>query len=210
MGSFPTRTAANLLKLIFKPTVAAATNATVYTNSTSATQGIYTASSTVPTPLYIGLIKGTFSTGVPDNTAIALALTDAAIRSTGNNPWPVVTGGTYSLAEYWWSDSASTRPAITFNAVEGDVENATALPFVRGPESSISFASTGGAQGQGIIAAPNYIVGFFITTLSTGTGVPNPANVPTIVAYGRLSGGRVVGSGDNPTFAANAITITLD
>lgn len=203
MGSFPNKTAANILKLLFNSPTAVAEPSVYTTTGSSAARGIRseiaTAGSAVT--LYIGLIEATFGSppgpGVPSNF-----IQDSDMVSSGVTNWPI-TPGSNSFAEYKTTTSY-TRPAITFGTVANDSDTNSAAS-VSGPSTTVTFGTAAAAQTTG-----KQVVGFFITTLASAQGNSSTPILPTVVAYGQLSSARYIQSGDQPTFATNAITITLD
>ena len=209
MGSFPNRTASQILKSLFIDRDVSAAPA-LYTNNGVGTKGIFADVASGTVPLYIGLIAGganTSGNGIPNGTGnLHTILNDSVIVSSGVAAagWPV-TPTARQLKEFT-NTSNTTRQPITF-AISGTTGNdGPSVVTITGPASPISFAGTGGVN----LAQQSHesIIGFFITTLLNQAG--NASTLPTIVAYGTLSASRNVQIGDNPTFAANSITITLD
>lgn len=216
MGSFPNKTAGNILKMLFNSTATVA--APCMYGTTTSTAGILTEQTTAGSTnlaLYIGLIEGgTASLPINESTAnLGNIVNDTVITATGTSaPFASTTGvGTYALKEYTRTSGGygAIRKAITFGTVadDGDAPAANTLAKVQGPSATVTFASaaTGVTTGQTDGTA---VIGFFISTYSSGGNAS--ATLPTIVAYGHLSSARRVLQNDNPTFAANAITITLD
>lgn len=212
MGSFPNKVAAQILKSLFIDKTVSATPA-LYTNTAANTAGVYTsaANGTVNgTPLYIGLISGglgTTNNGIPNgSTNLSNYLNDATIVSSGTSNWPVIPGSK-GLKEFTGSNNETERKQISFTVTSNtDVDGATTVT-ITGPTSAISFANSGGVSSAQL--SHESVIGFFITTLASGAGT-GTSNLPTILAYGTLSASRNVQLGDNPTFAANSISITLD
>jgi hypothetical protein len=210
MGSFPNKTAAQILRTLFIDKDISAAPA-LFTSNAGNTKGIYTEASTGVTPLYIGLISGgaaSSGNSIPNGQSnLSSILNDAAIVSSGTNGWPVV-AGTRQLKEFTASalNNGTSRQLISFNVQSSTTEDGGSIITITGPTNPIAFAGTGGvSNGQ---QSYESIIGFFITTLASANG--NASNLPTVLAYGTLSASRNVQVGDNPTFAANSITITLD
>jgi hypothetical protein len=209
MGSFPNKAAAQILKSLFVDKDVSAAPA-LYTNNGVGTKGIFAEVASGAVPLYIGLIAGganTSGNGIPNGTGnLNTILNDGVIVSSGvaAGGWPVVAGAR-QLKEFTGT-SNTTRQPITF-AVSGSTGNdGSSIVTITGPTNPISFAGVGGIT---LEQQPHEsIIGFFITTLATQAG--NASALPSVVAYGTLSASRNVQLGDNPTFAANSITITLD
>lgn len=83
--------------------------------------------------------------------------------------------------------AASNNKTTFANAAAGSLSNAVALAFA---------AATGAGWGT--------VLDFFLADTLTGTGVN------TIWCYGTLAASKSISSGDTPSFAIGAITITLD
>lgn len=226
MGSFPNTTAARILNALF----GGATAGAAVPGSVSAAPNIYGNANTVATgidggvasgavTLYVGLIAGGNATNqIPNNTGsatLATILTDNAILG-GTTAAPINTaaggpGAVYTLDEYTVSANNMARKQIAFtlsNATDVGGSSAQPVAQIQGPSDSagVQFASSGtGATGSQ--AANRSVIGFFISTRLTAAA---GGSAPNVIAYGNLSNSRTINAGDNPTFAQNAITITLD
>jgi len=220
MGSFPNTTAAKILGTLFTPAPnIISASPTLYGNSNSTGNGLDGGGAAgASVTLYVGLIAGGNATNpIPNNTAAATLqniLTDNAILGgTTNAPINTAAGGpgaVYGLTEYSVAGNNMARQAITFTLTNtGDTGGSTAQPVatIQGPTAAagVSFAGAGGANPAQATTAS--VIGFFISTRLTAAG---GGAVPNVIAYGNLSSSRTINSGDNPTFAQNAITITLD
>jgi hypothetical protein len=210
MGSFPNKTAAQILRSLFIDKDVSAAPA-LYTSTAGNTKGVFTEASAGPTPLYIGLIAGGAATSgntIPNGQGnLSGILNDSVIVSSGTNGWPVL-AGTRQLKEFTASalNNGTSRQPILFNVQSNTTEDGSSVVTITGPTTAIAFAGSGGvSSGQ---QSYESIIGFFITTLASAQG--NASSLPTVLAYGTLSASRNVQVGDNPTFAANSITITLD
>lgn len=203
MGSFPNLTAGRILSSLFvSPANAAVGTPSLYINSVNSPAGIHSGASTVT--LYVGLLSGDFVNNTSSG-ALAAALTDAVIVSAGATS-PTASGGSgppHNIREYTVLGNGMQRVSAQFALSNGGDGSTQAT--ITGPTQAISFAanaSTGASNTQTITS----VIGFFISTLLT----PVAGSAPNIIAYGNLSSSRSINTGDNPTFAANAITITLD
>jgi len=210
MGSFPNMVAGQLLKAIFVTpfssgavATASGTVCSLYnsdTTTTLAAGGGFLGTSTAGAQLlYLGLI--THPGAVGGQTVLTMA--DVNITSNTNTlagtAWVPTGGGGTSGASIELIDSGYTRQAFTAtlaNTADGGTLAAVTLPVAQVNFGTIAVAVTGAA------------VGFFISSVLTkNTGA---ALRPHVIAYGQLSTAKALGVGDQPTFAANAITITLD
>ena len=221
MGSFPNTTAARILGALFTPpaSIISATPTVYGSTNTTATGLDGGGAAGASVTFYCGLIAGgTAGNPIPNNTGSATLqniLTDNAILG-GTTAAPINTaaggpGATYTLTEYTVAANNMARQAITFALSNtADTGGSTAQPVatIQGPGAAngISFAATsaGASSSQ---AATASVIGFFISTRLTAAG---GGSAPNVIAYGNLSSSRTINSGDNPTFAQNAITITLD
>jgi hypothetical protein len=213
MGSFPNKVASQILRSLFIDKDVAAAPA-LYTGTTTNTKGILTEAANGTsggTPLYIGLISGgTSSNAIPNGTgSLSNFLNDAAIVSSGVAVagWPVA-AGTRQLKEFTGANNNTLRQVIQFSMTSGTADDGASIVTITGPTAPIQFAGTGGVTAAQ--ATHESIIGFFITTLGSAAGLASSTGLPTVLAYGTLSMSRSVALGDNPTFAANSITITLD
>ena len=210
MGSFPNRVATQILTALFLDRDSAAAPA-LYTNTANTSKGIFTPSNaSTGIPLYIGLIAGGTSTannGISNGqTNLSSILNDNVIVSSGTTNWPVIPGSR-GLKEFTGANNGTSRQQITFTLAPNTGADGDNIVTITGPAVPISFAASGGVTA----AQPAFesIIGFFITTLASTAGT-STTNLPTILAYGTLSAARNVQAGDNPTFATNSISITLD
>ena len=217
MGSFPNMVAGQLLKAIFvlprsSGALAGAANgvASMYNSDATTTLanggGFFTANSAGGVQLlYLGLIIHPGAVG--GNTVIANAMTDATITSNTNDlagqSWSATAGGASAPGiSVECVDQNYNR--VTFSAaLTNTVDGATIATVTLPSTAAVNFATTGMNA-----AVTGAAVGFFISSFAgKGTGV---GLRPHVIAYGQLSTAKALGVGDQPTFAQNAITITLD
>ena len=223
MGSFPNIVASQLLKAIFVTPFSSGNSATasgtvcsLYNSDnvlalSAATQGgFFTATSTAGVQLlYLGLIE---HTNVGANVAVISGnFIDSLIQSTSGTvtsaAW--VATGILSGTSAELSDSGYDRKVFTAS-LQNAATDSGALAAVQLPGGNpINFGtiSTGYSSSNGSGGFKG-IVGFFISSFAaktTGGGLR-----PHVIAYGVLSNARTLQGGDQPTFAVNAITITLD
>ena len=222
MGSFPNIVASQLLKAIFVTPFSSGNSATASSTVCSlynsdnvlalnaATQGgFFTASVAGAQPLYLGLIE---HQNVGANAPVISGnFIDSLIQSTSGTvtsaAW--VATGSLSGTSAELSDSGYDRKVFTAS-LQNAATDSGALAAVQLPGGnpinfgtiSNTYTSSNGASGL------KGIVGFFISSFiakTTGGGLR-----PHVIAYGVLSNARTLQGGDQPTFAVNAITITLD
>lgn len=222
MGSFPNIVASQLLKAIFVTPFSSGTsaimasgvcslynsdNATVLSGATQG--GFFTATAAGSQPLYLGLIE---HANVTANGAVLTAnLSDAIIQSTSGTvasatTWIATTGNAAGASAELIADGYDRKLFTATLSVNPAVDSNTTAA-VQLPVSLVNFGTianyTGSAGGF-----QKGIVGFFISSFAaktTGAGIR-----PHVIAYGVLSNARTLQNGDQPTFAVNAITITLD
>lgn len=210
MGSFPNKVAGHILKSLFvDKDVVSSSNAVpgFYTRDESVglSKGLYApvAAGVNTTPLYIGLIAaGTSTTPVSEGTSnLSSLINDVTINSAGTVSWPVLPF-THGLKELTGNLGLSRQP-INFRNPASLMDGSNNPFSVVGPTvSPISFGTANASQ-----PVFESVIGFFITTLQTAVGSTSP--LPTIVAYGTLSSSRRILNGDNPTFAVESVSISL-
>ena len=216
MGSFPNMVAGQLLKAIFISPYSygsgAATAApgvcSLYGSDNSITLanggGFFGSATAGAQTLYLGLLIS--STAVGGSAVLTIA--DANITSNLSifaGTAMAATSGAGSVVLLELVDNNYTRQSFAATLTTTPPTDGATLSQVTLPNATVNFCTSGINTAGGITGAA---VGFFISSVATKNA--GGANRPHVIAYGQLSTAKALGFGDQPTFAAGAITITLD
>ena len=211
MGSFPNLTAGQLLKAIFidkfssgAVATASSTVCSMYNSAANtAGAGFFTATAAGAQPLHLGLLISAGAVGGLTVNAMGDANISSNTATLAGTGWAATTGsGSSSTTSVECLDSNYNR--VAFTASFTAVTDGGTIATVTLPLAAVNFASSGMQA-----AVTGAAVGFFISSFA-GKGTGADANRPHVIAYGQLSTAKALGVGDQPTFAAGAITITLD
>ena len=216
MGSFPNMVAGQLLKAIFVTPMSYGTAAatagsgicSLYGSDNTVTLlngGGFLGSATAGAQtLYLGLlVSSTAVGGSAVNNILDVNITSNLSIFAGTAM--VATASTASVVLLELVDNNYSRIAFAATLTTATPADTATLSQVTLPNASVNFCPSGINTAGGIAGAA---VGFFISSFPTKN--LGGANRPHVIAYGQLSTAKALGFGDQPTFAAGAITITLD